>query len=168
MQMTVEISTKLYEELRKAPLFFVKFYEDIRTDKNGCERDNSLWKSVNSNYSISFPAQNFGNVVNDYCLCLAESATYVVKQDSHGETYTDKNRVNMVFRNVSNSVQDYRICLIWQKKRQEHRNRKNTSLTYYEKCMEVLTSIHPLYPNHGYDIKNKACQGFYDCVWVTQ
>lgn len=111
MQMTVEISTKVYEELRKTPLFFVKFHEDIRTDKNGCERDYSLWKSVNSDYSISFPAQNFGNRVNGYCLCLAESATYVVKQDSHGKTYTDENRVNMVFRDVSNSVQDYTICL---------------------------------------------------------
>lgn len=111
MQMKVEIGTEVYEELRKTPLFFVKFHEDIRTDENGCERDYSLWKSVNSDYSISFPAQNFGNRVNGYCLCLAESATYVVKQDSHGKTYTDKNRVNIVFRDVSNSVQDYTMCL---------------------------------------------------------
>lgn len=111
MQITIEMSTKVYEELRKTPLFFVKFHEDIRTDENGREHDYSLWKSVNSDYSISFPAQNFGNRVNGYCLCLAESATYVVKQDSHGKTYTDGNRVNMVFRDVSNSVQDYTICL---------------------------------------------------------
>ena len=111
MQMKVEIGTEVYEELRKTPLFFVKFHEDIRTDENGCERDYSLWKSVNSDYSISFPAQNFGNRVNGYCLCLSESATYVVKQDSHGKTYTDKNRVNIVFRDVSNSVQDYTMCL---------------------------------------------------------
>lgn len=111
MQMTVEISTKVYEELRKTPLFFVKFHEDIRTDENGHDYDYSLWKSVNSDYSISFPAQNFGNRVNGYCLCLAESATYVVKQDSYGKTYTDENRVNMVFRDVSNSVQDYTVCL---------------------------------------------------------
>lgn len=111
MQITIEMSTKVYEELRKTPLFFVKFHEDIRTDENGREHDYSLWKSVNSDYSISFPAQNFGNRVNGYCLCLAESATYVVKQDSHGKTYTDENRVNMVFRDVSNSVQDYIICL---------------------------------------------------------
>ena len=61
MQMTVEISTEVYEELRKYPLFFVKYYEDIRTDENGREYDYSLWKSVNSDYSISFPAQSFGN-----------------------------------------------------------------------------------------------------------
>lgn len=109
--MTVEISAKVYEELRKTPLFFVKFYENILMDKNSREHDYSLWKSVNSDFSISFPAQNFGNRVNEYCLCLAESATYVEKQDSHGETYTDENRVNMVFRDVSNSVQDYIICL---------------------------------------------------------
>ena len=111
MQMTVEISTKVYEELRKTPLFFVKFYTDIRRDENGRECNNYLWKSVNSDYSISFPAQSFGNRENGYCLCLAESATYVVKQDSHEKTYTDENRVNMVFRDVSNSVQDYIICL---------------------------------------------------------
>ena len=111
MQMTVEIGTKIYEELSKTYLFFVKFHEDIRTDENGREYDYSLWKSVNSDYSLSFPAQNFGNRVNGYCLCLAESATYVEKKDSHGKTYTDENRVNMVFRDVSNSVQDYIICL---------------------------------------------------------
>lgn len=111
MQMTVEISAKVYEELRKTPLFFVKFYENILMDKNSREHDYSLWKSVNSDFSISFPAQNFGNRVNEYCLCLAESATYVEKQDSHGKKYTDTERVNMVFRDVSNSVQDYIICL---------------------------------------------------------
>lgn len=111
MKITVKISTKVYEELRKSPLFFVKFYEDIRMDENGREFDHSLWKSVNSDLSISFPAQNFGNRENGYCLCLAESATYVEKQDSLGKTYTDENLVNMVFRNVSNSVQDYIICL---------------------------------------------------------
>lgn len=109
--MTIEISTNVYEELRKKPLFFVKYYEDIRTDENGSEHDYSLWKSVNSDYSISFLAQNFGNRGNKYCLCLAESATYVEKQDLHGKTYTDENLVNMVFRNVSNSIQDYITCL---------------------------------------------------------
>lgn len=111
MQMTVEISTEVYEELRKYPLFFVKYYKDIRTDENGREYDYSLWKSVNSDYSISFPAQSFWNRKNGYCLCLAESATYVEKRDLHGKTYMDEKQVNMVFHDVSNSVQDYIICL---------------------------------------------------------
>ena len=111
MQMTVEISTKVYEELRKASLFFVKFHEDIRMDENGREYDYSLWKSVNSDLSISFPAKNFGNRSNGYCLCLAECATYAERRDSQGNTYTDKEYVKMVFRDVSNSVQDYFICL---------------------------------------------------------
>ena len=109
--MTVEISTEVYEELRKYPLFFVKYYKDIRTDENGREHDYSLWKSVNSDYSISFPAQSFWNRKNGYCLCLAESATYVEKRDLHGKTYMDEKQVNMVFHDVSNSVQDYIICL---------------------------------------------------------
>lgn len=111
MQMTVEISAKVYEELRKTPLFFVKFHEHIWVDKEGHEHDDSLWKSVNYDFSISFSAQDFGNRVNGYCLCLAESASYVEKQDSHGKKYTDETQVKMVFRNVSNSVQDYTICL---------------------------------------------------------
>ena len=111
MQKTVEISAKVYEELRKTPLFFVKFHEHIWVDKEGDEHDDSLWKSVNSDFQISFSPQNFGNRVNGYCLCLAESATYVEKQDSHGKKYTDETQVKMVCRNVSNSVQDYTICL---------------------------------------------------------
>ena len=110
MRMTVEINAKVYEELRKSPMFFLRFQENIRTDGNGREHDYSLWKSVNSDLSISFPAQNFGNRENEYCLCLAESATYVEKQDSSGKTYKDENHVKMVFRDVSNSVQDYINC----------------------------------------------------------
>ena len=109
--MRVEISTKVYEELRKAPLFFVKYHEDIHMDEKGNEFDYSMWESVNSDFSISFPAQSFGNQANGYCLCCAESATYVEKKDSQGKTYIDENQVKMVFRNVSNSVQDYIICL---------------------------------------------------------
>ena len=109
--MTVKISAKVYEELRKTPLFFVKFHEHIWVDKEGHEHDDSLWKSVNYDFSISFSAQDFGNRVNGYCLCLAESASYVEKQDSHGKKYTDETQVKMVFRNVFNSVQDYTICL---------------------------------------------------------
>lgn len=109
--MIVEISTKVYEELRKTPLFFMKFHEDIRMYENGRKNDYSLWKSVNSDLSISFPAKNFGNRSNGYCLCLAESATYTERRDSQGNTYTDKEYVKMMFRDVSNSVQDYVICL---------------------------------------------------------
>lgn len=35
MQNIVEISTKVYEELRPPPLFFVKFHEKIYTDEKG-------------------------------------------------------------------------------------------------------------------------------------
>lgn len=111
MQMTVIIGTDIYEELRKHRLFFVRFYENIRTDENGREHDCSEWRSVNKSLSISFSAQNFGNRENEYCLCTAESATFIERQDSHGNTYADESRVNMVFRDVSNSIQDYLLCL---------------------------------------------------------
>ena len=50
-------------------------------------------------------------LMTDLGLCLAESATYVEKRDLHGKTYMDEKQVNMVFHDVSNSVQDYIICL---------------------------------------------------------
>lgn len=83
--MTVEISTEVYEELRKYPLFFVKYYKDIRTDENGREYDYSLWKSVNSDYSISFPAQSFWNRKNGYCLVWLR-----VRLTLKNEIYTEK------------------------------------------------------------------------------
>lgn len=112
MQMIVEISTKVYEELRKTPLFFVKFNKgEIYTDEKGCVHDSSTWNSFNFDYSIICPAKEFGNRANDYCLCLVENATYVEKRDSSGNVDKDENRVNMVFHDVSNSVQDYYKCL---------------------------------------------------------
>ena len=110
MQNIVEISAKVYEELRKVRLFFVKYNEKIKYE-NGRWLDYSWWESVNSDFSIRFPAKNFGNKVNGYCLCYAESATSVERQDPQGKTYTDKNLVKMVFHDVSNSCQDYIKCL---------------------------------------------------------
>lgn len=111
MQMTVTIGADIYEGLRKQPLFFVKFYKNIYTDENGREHDCSEWRSVNASLSISFPAQNFGDREKGYCLCLAESATFVQKQGSQGYFYTDESIVKMLFRDVYNSVQDYIHCL---------------------------------------------------------
>ena len=110
--MIVEISTKVYEELRKTPLLFMKFKEkNVYTDEYGCRHDDSTWKFVNYDFSIRCPAEEFGNRANGYCLCLVEKGTPVKKEDSYGNTYIVKGRVNMEFHDVSNSAQDYYICL---------------------------------------------------------
>lgn len=112
MQMIVEISTKVYEELRKTPLLFMKFKgKNVYTDKYGRNHDYSTWNFVNYDFSIRCPAEEFGNTENGYCLCLVENATYVEKKDSSGNIDKAEDRVNMVFHDISNSVQDYYVCL---------------------------------------------------------
>lgn len=79
--MIVEISTKVYEEMKITPLFFVKFNKgEIYTDEKGRVHDSSTWNSFNYDFSIRCPAEEFGNTANGYCLCLVENATYVVKK----------------------------------------------------------------------------------------
>lgn len=110
MQIKVEVSTKVYEELRECHLFFVK-NEGVYMDVYDYEHYDTTWNSVNPDYSISFPVVEFENRVDGYCLCLVEKGTPVKEEDSCGNTYIVKGRVNMEFHDVSNSVQDYYICL---------------------------------------------------------
>lgn len=111
MQNKVEISTEVYEKLRKQPLFFIKFHAKFYYDNEGREHDNSLWESVDTEHAISFQAGSFGNREHGYCLCFAEKASYVQKSDSKGNLYTDKSRVNMKFHDVGNTMSDYYVCL---------------------------------------------------------
>lgn len=159
MQMIVTIGADIYDGLRKQPLFFVKFYEKIRTD-HGCEHDCSEWRSVNKSLSISFPAQNFGNKANEYCLCVAESATFFKGQDSHGNTYTDESRVNMVFRDVSNSVQDYILCL----NRCISRSQNKDDKYYY---LEILWLLDKTFidVNHLTEAINKYDSRYIPCIF---
>ena len=46
MAQTAEISKIRFEELQKNPIFFLKFFENIRYDNNGKECGYSRWRSL--------------------------------------------------------------------------------------------------------------------------
>ena len=136
--MQMRVNTKVYKELKKTPLFFVKFNkEKIIKDEYGRKCIKPLWESVNSDYPISFPAEVFENRANGYCLCLVEKGIPVKKEDSHGNTYIDENQVNMVFHDVSNSVQDYYICL----ERCFRRSQNKEDKYYYLEILWLLDKV---------------------------
>ena len=136
--MQMRVNTKVYKELKKTPLFFVKFNkEKIIKDEYGRKCIKPLWESVNSDYLISFPAEVFENRANGYCLYLVEKGIPVKKEDSHGNTYIDENQVNMVFHDVSNSVQDYYICL----ERCFRRSQNKEDKYYYLEILWLLDKV---------------------------
>ena len=61
MAQTAEISKIRFEELQKNPIFFLKFFENIRYDKNGKEIDYSRWSSLDRDLNISFDAGTFAD-----------------------------------------------------------------------------------------------------------
>lgn len=108
MQRFVKVSSEQYEEMRKQPLFFVKFYKRVFTDNEGNEHDNSEWQSVDRDLNIDFPAGDFGNRDYGYSLCIIEKA--VPGKDSKGEP--KEGRVGMYFHDASPSnVHDYLTIL---------------------------------------------------------
>lgn len=74
MSVKVDISESRYSELKKNPLLFLRYYENIRYDEKGHEHDYSKWESIDRDLNISFDAGNFANRNPSYCLVLAESA----------------------------------------------------------------------------------------------
>lgn len=108
MHMNVKISAKLYEEMRKYPLFFVKLYGKISYDEQGIGHDYSEWYSVDRNLGIRFPAAKFGQANLGYCLCIIEKAEFAI--DVNGKV--DKEFVYMHFHDASNINEiDYRTIL---------------------------------------------------------
>ena len=108
MRRIVEVSSEQYEEMRKQPLFFVRFNKRIFTDNEGKEHDDSEWLSVDRDLNIVFPAGDFGIRDLDYSLCIIEGA--VQSKNSMGKIKED--RVDMYFHDASPSnVNDYQIIL---------------------------------------------------------
>ena len=73
MPQTADINKSRYEELRKNPVFFLKFFENIRYDDNGNEIDYSTWRSLDRDLNISFDAGTFANRELGYILCILDS-----------------------------------------------------------------------------------------------
>lgn len=87
MAQTAEISKIRFEELQKNPIFFLKFFENIRYDNNGKEIDYSRWSSLDRDLNISFDAGTFANRELGYALCVLEEGKE--KVDEKGNHYPD-------------------------------------------------------------------------------
>lgn len=87
MAQTADINKTRYEELRKNPVFFLKFFENIRYDNNGKEIDYSRWSSLDRELNISFDAGTFADRELGYALCVLEEGKE--KVDEKGNLYPD-------------------------------------------------------------------------------
>ena len=87
MPKIVDINKSRYEELRKNPVFFLKFFENIRYDDNGNEIDCSTWHSLDRDLNISFDAGTFADRELGYALCVLEEGKE--KVDEKGNHYPD-------------------------------------------------------------------------------
>lgn len=104
MEKTAYINKSRYEELRKNPVFFLRFNENIRYDNKGKEIDFSTWDSHDSYLNISIKADNFADRALGYCLCIIDNAED--KKDNEGNVIPDE--VKMTFHNAApNNVNDW-------------------------------------------------------------
>lgn len=81
MDKRLEIPTNVYEELRKVPLFFVKFHEYIHYDNRGHEYDDSEWRLTDRNLFFRFKDNKFGNRYIGYCLCVIDGDEFKINED---------------------------------------------------------------------------------------
>lgn len=108
MVKSIKINCELYEELRKYPMFFLKFHEHIIYDGRGREKDCSEWVTVDRNLNIRFEADLFGDRALGYCLCIIERAEICV--DNEGNVIPDI--VEMFFHDATGyNPSDYRTTL---------------------------------------------------------
>lgn len=104
MAQTADINKSRYEELRKNPVFFLKFFENIRYDDNGNEIDCSTWRSLDRDLNISFDAGTFADRELGYALCVLEEGKE--KVDEKGNRYPDT--ITIKFHCAApNSVNDW-------------------------------------------------------------
>jgi hypothetical protein len=104
-QRTADISKIQYGVLRKNPVFFLKFHENIWEDYHGEEHDDSTWRSVDRDLSIIIKAEKFANRYLDYALCIIDKA--VPKTDEEGKEVSS-DLLEMSFHAVdTNNVNDW-------------------------------------------------------------
>ena len=104
MKQVVDISKNRYEELRKNPVFFLKFFENIQYDRHHNEVDYSTWRSLDRDLNISFNAGRFADRTIGYTLCIIDSAAD--KKDENG--VVNPEIVQMTIHSASpNSVNDW-------------------------------------------------------------
>ena len=103
MAQTADIDKTRYEELRKNPVFFLKFFESICNDNNGDEIDNSRWSSIDRELNITLDAKAVADRELGYALCILEGKE---KVDEKGNQSSDT--ITIKFHCVApNSVNDW-------------------------------------------------------------
>ena len=104
MSQLVEISKHRCEMLKKNPVFFLKFYENIRDNGYGEEQDLSTWRSLDRDLNIIFGAGNFADRVLGYALCVVDGTE--PKKDDKGNIVPDVVKVS-IHSASSNNVNDW-------------------------------------------------------------
>ena len=103
MAQTANISKIRYEELRKNPVFFLKFHREIRY-KNNQEFIYSRWDSLDRELNISFYAETFADSELSYALCVLEEEKKKVAEESNPSSDT----ITIKFHRVDpDSVHDW-------------------------------------------------------------
>lgn len=104
MAQTASINKTRYEELRKNPVFFLKFFENTYYDDKDNVIDHSQWRSLDRDLNISFDAGTFADRELGYALCVLDEGKE--KVDEKGNQYPDT--ITIKFHSaVSDSVNDW-------------------------------------------------------------
>lgn len=104
-QRTADISKTQYDILRKNPVFFLKFHENIWEDYHGEEHDDSMWVSVDRELNISTEAKKFANRYLGYALCIIDKAAPKTDEE---EKVVSPDQLIMSFHAVdTNNVNDW-------------------------------------------------------------
>ena len=135
MAQTADINKTRYEELKKNPVFFLKFFENIRYDNNGKEIDYSRWSSLDRDLNISFDAGTFADRELGYALCVLEEGKE--KVDEKGNHYPDT--ITIKFHCASpDSVNDWIYIINCFVIRSQNKEDKYA-------CMELLWALDKLF-----------------------
>ena len=136
MAQTADINRTKYKELRKNPVFFLKFFESIRYDYNSNKDvDCSKWSSLDRDLNIRFDAGSFANRELGYALCILEGGEE--KVDDKGNIIPDT--ISITFHcAASNNVDDWIHIINCFVKRSQNREDKYA-------FMELLWALDKLF-----------------------
>lgn len=104
MKRIVNISKNKHKELKKNPVFFLKYFEDIQYDNQNKEIDCSMWRSLDDNLNISFNVGDFADRTLGYALCIVDNTI------DKGNTTSDVVQIS-IHSASANNVNDW-ICII--------------------------------------------------------
>lgn len=95
----IGIKESRYAELKKNPLLFLRFYENIQYDEYGNEHDYSQWQSIDRNLSIQIEDFNFANRKLGYCLAIISESE--IRKDNNGNVI--EGEIQVKIKNVTGS-----------------------------------------------------------------